>query len=236
MGRLGRAAGITVAGISIALGASFAAPSLAEEANTASTISYTQHAANAPILAATNALETSNELPKTGVAEENLPAPVALHAVATVEPAPEAVEPAAPVTPRSLSELVDAYDNSGEVADAETECLAIAIYFEAKSEPLAGQLAVADVIINRRESGRFPASICGVVKQRGQFSFVRGGRLPAVARSSAHWRTAVAIAQIAQQELSESKTPNALFFHARRVSPGWRLTRVGAVGNHVFYR
>jgi spore germination cell wall hydrolase CwlJ-like protein len=78
--------------------------------------------------------------------------------------------------------------------------------------------------------------LCGVVKQRGQFSFVRGGGFPPIARSSTHWRTAVAIAQIAREDLAEGSAPRALFFHARRVSPGWRLTKVATVGNHVFYR
>ena len=56
-------------------------------------------------------------------------------------------------------------------------------------------------------------------------------------RSSRQWQTAVAIAKIAQRELAESKVSDALFFHARRVSPGWkRLKRVATVGNHVFYR
>jgi spore germination cell wall hydrolase CwlJ-like protein len=76
-----------------------------------------------------------------------------------------------------------------------------------------------------------------VVKQRSQFSFIRGGRFPPIARSSAAWRKAVAIARIAMQDLADGPAPRALFFHATYVSPGWRgLTRVATVGNHVFYR
>jgi spore germination cell wall hydrolase CwlJ-like protein len=74
------------------------------------------------------------------------------------------------------------------------------------------------------------------VFQRSQFSFVRGHALPPIPRSSIQWKTAVAIAQIVDQALHVSSVPKALFFHARRVSPGWRLTRVGTIGNHVFYR
>jgi N-acetylmuramoyl-L-alanine amidase len=119
----------------------------------------------------------------------------------------------------------------------ELECLAVGIYFEAKSEPLAGQLAVGEVIANRANSGRrFPSSYCGVLFQRGQFSFVRGRSYPSVARSSRQWQNAVAVARIVDQELHQSAVPNALFFHAKRVQPRWRLTRVGSVGNHVFYR
>jgi N-acetylmuramoyl-L-alanine amidase len=119
----------------------------------------------------------------------------------------------------------------------ELNCLATGIYFESKSEPLAGQLAVGKVIANRAASGgRFPPTYCGVLFQRGQFSFVHGGRLPAVNHSNKQWQTAVAIAKIVDQDLQESSAGNALFFHARYVSPGWRLKRVAAIGNHVFYR
>ena len=118
----------------------------------------------------------------------------------------------------------------------ELECLAGAIYFESKSESLQGQLAVGHVIANRAASGRFPASYCGVVYQRSQFSFVRGHSMPYIPRASQDWLDAVAIAKIVDQQLYASPVGKALFFHARRVSPGWRLTRVGTLGNHVFYR
>jgi len=122
------------------------------------------------------------------------------------------------------------------IDDEELNCLAIGVYFESKGEPLAGQLAVADVILNRSTSGRFPPSVCGVLTQRGQFSFVKGGHLPDVDTSRPAWKTAVAIARIATQELWDSPAEGALFFHARRVSPKWNHTRVASLGNHVFYR
>ena len=118
----------------------------------------------------------------------------------------------------------------------ELECLAGAIYFEAKSESLAGQLAVGHVIANRASSGRFPSSYCGVVYQRSQFSFVRGRSMPYIPRASRDWEEAVAIARIVDQQLHPSPVGKAMFFHARRVSPRWRLTRVATLGNHVFYR
>lgn len=120
--------------------------------------------------------------------------------------------------------------------DAELNCLAIGVYYESKGEPLEGQLAVAEVILNRAKSGRFPASVCGVLTQRGQFSFVRGGRLPQPPASARAWKTALAVAQVARDDAWDSSVSNALFFHARYVSPGWRRARVGSVGNHIFYR
>ena len=118
----------------------------------------------------------------------------------------------------------------------ELECLAGAIYFEAKSESLEGQLAVGRVVINRAKSGRFPASYCGVVYQRSQFSFIRGGQMPEINRGSRGWQEAVAVAKIADANAYPSAAEGALFFHATRVSPNWRLTRVARVDNHVFYR
>ena len=118
----------------------------------------------------------------------------------------------------------------------ELECLAVGIYYESKSEPLAGQLAVGQVIANRSHSGRFASTYCGVLFQRSQFSFVRGHSYPSPARSSRQWENAVAIAKIVDQKLHASSLPGALFFHAKRVSPGWRLARLGSIGNHIFYR
>ena len=165
---------------------------------------------------------------------QSLPAPASPAAAA--DPAPAEAAEAPPSRPRTLAALV-AEHSSGETRDSEHECLANAVYFESKGEPLQGQLSVAEVVLNRSRSGRFPANVCAVVKQRGQFSFVRGGRLPAVPRASVAWRRAVAIAHIAREGLADGAAPRALFFHAKRVSPGWsKLKRVATVGNHIFYR
>jgi spore germination cell wall hydrolase CwlJ-like protein len=126
---------------------------------------------------------------------------------------------------------------SADAGSHELDCLATGIYFEAKSEPLAGQLAVGQVIANRADSGgRFPSTYCGVLFQRGQFSFVHGNSLPHVAHDNRQWQTAVAIAKIVDQHLKDSPVGNALFFHARYVSPGWHLKKVASIGNHIFFR
>jgi N-acetylmuramoyl-L-alanine amidase len=124
-----------------------------------------------------------------------------------------------------------------ETGSHELDCLATGIYFESKGEPLAGQLAVGKVIANRTDSrGRFPGTYCGVLFQRGQFSFVHGHALPGVSHANRQWQTAVAIAKIVDQDLKQSAVGDALFFHARYVSPSWHLKRVASIGNHVFYR
>jgi spore germination cell wall hydrolase CwlJ-like protein len=134
----------------------------------------------------------------------------------------------------TLSAAVDAQDIPG-AHDRELHCLAVGVYYEAKGEPLAGQLAVAEVILDRSTSGRFPRSVCSVITQRGQFSFVRGGKMPTPPANAA-WRKAQAVAQVAEKNLWDSPVDGALFFHARYVSPRWKRARVGSVGNHVFYR
>lgn len=141
----------------------------------------------------------------------------------------------APAAPRfvSLDAAVAAQDAAAE--DQALRCLAGAIYYEAKGEPLAGQLAVAEVILNRAKSGRFPPDVCGVILQRGQFGFVRGGTIPSIDQGRPAWKRSVAIAKVALAAAWNSPAPNALYFNAVRRAPG-RSVRVAAIGNHVFYR
>lgn len=139
---------------------------------------------------------------------------------------------AVPVSFATLAAAVAA-----QVADSDDDgvrCLATAIYYESKGEPLAGQLAVGHVILNRAKSGRYPADVCGVVTQRGQFSFVRGGVLPVVAANAA-WRTAVSVAKVALAKAWTSPVPTALFFNGVGAGHGGSL-RVATIGHHAFYR
>ena len=141
-----------------------------------------------------------------------------------------------PATPAGDLKSMVAELRSSDPGSRELECLAVGIYYESKGEPLIGQLAVGEVIANRVASPKFPSTYCGVLFQRGQFSFIRGKKLPSVPRSSKAWQTAVAVAKIVDQDLKDSAADEALFFHAKRVSPRWRLTRVASIGNHIFYR
>ena len=207
--------------ICAALGASSVTPALAGQSNE-------------PLIPAASATLPTITVPDLLTPETE---PVLSAPDGPTTPADSAAAEPQPGTPTGdLSDMV-AQLRSPDAGSRELECLATGIYFEAKSEPLAGQLAVGQVIANRANSGgRFPSSYCGVLFQRGQFSFVHGRSLPSVPRSSRQWQTAVAIARIVDGNLKESKVGNALFFHARYVSPGWRLKRVASIGNHVFYR
>lgn len=137
----------------------------------------------------------------------------------------------------SLAELVTMLPEEADLSD-ELKCLAQAVYWEARGEDLDGQLAVAQVIINRTENHRFPGNYCGVVTQRSQFSFVRSGRIPDVRTGTRAWYRAKAIARIAHDELWDSEVGDALYFHARRVRPSWSHTKLarGTIDSHIFYR
>jgi len=152
------------------------------------------------------------------------------------EPAVTATAPVAAAEDEEFSSLAEAVAAQDEAASSDSlQCLAGAIYFESKGEPLAGQLAVAEVIINRAKSGRFPADVCSVVTQRGQFSFVRGGHIPTISAGKAY-RTAIAVAKVALASAWNSPAPKALFFNTPNRAPGGRLTKIAAIGNHIFYR
>lgn len=135
--------------------------------------------------------------------------------------------------PLSLASLAAAIGSAASSEDDQRGCLATAVYFEARGEPIEGQLAVAQTILNRIDSGRFASSICDVVRQPGQFSFDHD-RMP---RPGADWQRAQAIAFIAVNDLWRDVAPRAIAFHAARISPNWAgRVRVAAIGNHIFYR
>jgi len=144
--------------------------------------------------------------------------------------------PVPPAVP--LPTLSEAVETSALPArnTREMECLARTVYFEARGDGLEGQLAVARTVINRTRSDLFPDSICGVVRQRSQFSFVRDRVIPEVDRETPAWRKAVAIATLARKGWP-SRAGAALFFHAPSVSPDWRWKRpsLGRIGAHLFY-
>jgi spore germination cell wall hydrolase CwlJ-like protein len=120
-------------------------------------------------------------------------------------------------------------------------CLATAIYFEARGETLAGQFAVAEVILNRVDSPRYPGSVCAVVGQRNaggcQFSYACDGRADAMRDPSAR-AVAERIAGVMLAGAPRALTQGATHFHTRAVRPGWaaRFPRTAAIGAHLFYR
>ena len=137
----------------------------------------------------------------------------------------------------------DGIARSAQDAARAAECLTAAIYYEARSEPIDGQRAVAQVVLNRVRDRAFPKSICGVVyqgaeRQTGcQFSFTCDGSLHQP-REPAAWARASAVAQAALAGMVYAPVGAATFYHANYVLPWWAssLNRIGAIGSHIFYR
>lgn len=128
-----------------------------------------------------------------------------------------------------------------ELSEADFECLAQAVYFEAGGESEAGQRAVAAVIMNRVHSGRFPDKVCDVIheahKGTCQFSWWCDGKSDEP-RDPERWAMAQQAAHDVLSGGHVDKTHGALFFHARYVRPRWskKLQKTAAIGNHIFYR
>ncbi len=119
------------------------------------------------------------------------------------------------------------------------ECLAQTIYFEARGEPIVGQYAVAQVVMNRVFSKIFPDSVCGVVFQPNQFSWVKESTHQIL--DGKQWVDALKVAyNVLTNDVPYSKIIplNVLFYHTKASHPGWdhRMIRVATIGNHVFYR
>lgn len=127
----------------------------------------------------------------------------------------------------------------------EVTCLAKNIYYEAGLEHYEGQLAVAQVTVNRTENSKFPDTICGVVNQKTkvssgklvcQFSWVCEQNRRGINYSSDRWYNSLKIAKdVVLDGLRLETLDDALFFHNTHVSPGWGLERVAKIGGHVFY-
>ena len=135
-----------------------------------------------------------------------------------------------------------------KLADSERLCLAQAIYHEARGESEAGQMAVANVIINRAFSKKYPSTICGVVFQNAdkgrykcQFTFACDGRSDQGTERAA-WNRSMKLAETAFYEFQAGDRPgvipdSVLYYHTTAVSPGWgrKFQRVATIGAHIFY-
>lgn len=122
-----------------------------------------------------------------------------------------------------------------EATEAEIDCLMSAVYFEARGEPREGKVAVVEVVLARRESGRWPSTACAVISQRAQFSFVRRGHIPDVPAASENNLRNLVLDVLSGRESSSAK--GATFFHATYSRPSWRhrLRHVSQIGRHMFY-
>ncbi len=139
---------------------------------------------------------------------------------------------------RRYADLIDP-----ESLDKEQRCLSEAVYFEARSEPEAGQAAVAQVVLNRVKSGLYPGNVCGVVYQNRhhymgcQFSFACEGKSLRITDAAA-WESATRIARaVIEGRTYLAEVGGATHYHADYVRPGWsrRLHKLDVIGRHIFY-
>jgi spore germination cell wall hydrolase CwlJ-like protein len=125
-------------------------------------------------------------------------------------------------------------------------CLTKNIYFEAGHESFTGKLAVAQVTMNRVESGKFPNDICAVVQQKTlagnrkvicQFSWFCNAKHRNKAVNHQHWTESQRVAEkVFFEGLRIDKLTKALYYHANYVRPHWQKQRIVQIGKHIFYR
>ncbi|AUH34991.1 hydrolase [Paracoccus tegillarcae] len=151
-------------------------------------------------------------------------------------PRPLLYTDAEPVQIEGGPEQIYLTSTTGAYTGGDLDCMAEALYFEARGEGRKGQAAVAEVILNRVKSSRFPNSVCGVINQRSQFSYTIGGRKTIRSRG-----TYLRVRQVAETALSGGTgnlTNGATYFHTPAVRPAWsrRFQRTIQIGRHIFYR
>jgi hypothetical protein len=120
-------------------------------------------------------------------------------------------------------------------------CLTENIYYEASFQPYEGKLAVAQITVNRVNSGQFPSDICNVVKQKTngvcQFSWVC--KIKSVIVNRYEWQEAEVIARkaLTQESVHEALyNERVMFYHATYVHPDWKMKPIMKIGEHIFYK
>lgn len=143
----------------------------------------------------------------------------------------------------NLNKTFENVDLFGRTFTSEDLCLAKAVYFEARGEPLIGQVAIAEVVLNRIVDSRYPNTACGVVFQnqhrrhKCQFSFACDGQSDRP-RHTRSWEKALKVVALVMDGERSGIAKRATHYHATYVTPRWsaHLSKLGQVGSHIFYR
>jgi spore germination cell wall hydrolase CwlJ-like protein len=134
---------------------------------------------------------------------------------------------------------------TAQMRQAQLDCLARNIYHEAGYEPFEGKVAVAQVTINRAESGQFPSDICGVVYQRNvvyqkvlcQFSWYCESPSALKPMNGAAYTESMEVAKkVLLEGFRLPDLKSALYYHADYVNPGWGKKPIAKIGHHIFYQ
>ena len=146
---------------------------------------------------------------------------------------------------QSKFEVAQSSQITAEMRDRQLTCLARNIYYEAGSEPFEGKVAVAQVTLNRVESGKFPDDVCKTIYQKNvfyekvvcQFSWYcdRAATIRPIHKGN-YDESMVAAKKVLLEDFRLPSLKDALFYHADYVNPGWKKEKVAKIGRHIFYK
>jgi spore germination cell wall hydrolase CwlJ-like protein len=143
------------------------------------------------------------------------------------------------------TDIVETSAVTAELRDRQLNCLARNIYYEAGGEPFEGKVAVAQVTMNRTESGQFPTDICKTIYQKNvvyervlcQFSWVCDRDVSVRPMNKAVYEESMAVAKrVLLEGFRLPGLKDAMYFHGDYINPGWKRERVAKIGRHIFYR
>ncbi len=134
---------------------------------------------------------------------------------------------------------------TAELRQRQLDCLARNIYYEAGYEPFEGKVAVAQVTLNRAESGQFPSDICRVVYQKNvvyekvlcQFSwYCEQATIKKPMNGPVYYESMEVAKKVLLEGFRLPSVKDALYFHGDYINPGWKRERVAKIGRHIFYK
>jgi N-acetylmuramoyl-L-alanine amidase len=142
-------------------------------------------------------------------------------------------------------QVADSSQITTEVRERQLACLAKNIYYEAGNQPFEGKVAVAQVTLNRTESGQYPSDICKTIYQKNivyekvlcQFSWVCDRDTTVKAINKGNFKESEEVAKkVLLEGFRLPSLKDAMYFHGDYINPGWKRERITKIGNHIFYK
>ena len=142
-------------------------------------------------------------------------------------------------------ESIESSQITTAMRERQLACLATNIYYEAGNQPFEGKVAVAQVTINRTESGQYPADICKTIYQKNivyekvlcQFSWVCDRTVVARPVNRANFKESEEVAKkVLLEGFRLPSLKDAMYFHGDYINPGWKREKIAKIGNHIFYK
>ena len=142
-------------------------------------------------------------------------------------------------------QVADSSQITTEVRERQLACLAKNIYYEAGNQPFEGKVAVAQVTLNRTESGLYPSDICKTIYQKNivyekvlcQFSWVCDRTVTTRALNKTNFKESEEVAKkVLLEGFRLPSLKDAMYFHGDYINPGWKRERITKIGNHIFYK